>query len=202
MKAVFLLFPALTLAACATGLALAPAGQSRAVARSALVVTPPEPWNRLGTLIGPGKDAEQWTLDGTPLNDLTFYGGIEDNYPLFREVDRRDRPLPRFSRTMLPPDVAALLESSYRVAAGTALFTMGGIEPTPFAGRRGFRFTYEYTLQGEEVQRKGEAIGTIAGDRLYLVTFEAPAIHYYDRDLPRARAVVASARLATTTPGR
>lgn len=187
---------ALALTGCATGYSLAPAGQPRRIAGTALTVTPPADWNRLGSLAGPGKRAEQWTLDGPLLNDLTFYGGIEDNRPLFREIDRRDRPLPLFSATMLAPDVAALLESSYRVAAGTALFEMGMLAPATFAGRPGFRFDYVYTIQGEEVRRRGEASGAIIDRRLYLVTFEAPAIHYFDRDVGQFRTLVESARLA------
>lgn len=190
------LLPALLLAGCASGYALAPAGEPRAVARSKLTVTPPSAWNRLGSVAGPGKNAELWTLDGPTLNDITFYGGIADDRTLFREVDRRDRPLPRFQATMLPPDVAQLLETSYRVALGTALFTLGTLEPATFAGQSGFRFTYSYTVQDEEVRRLGEATGAILDGQLYLVTFEAPAVHYFEKSLPDYRAIIASARLA------
>lgn len=169
-------------------------GARVAVAGSTLTVTPPAAWNKAGTIRGPGKDAELWTLDGPALNELTFYGGIEDDRPLFREVSRRERPLPRFSSTMLAPDVAALFESSYRVASGTPLFEMRGMEPATFAGRPGFRFGYSYVLQGEEVRRRGEATGAIVDGRLYLISFEAPEIHYFGRDEAAYRRIVESAR--------
>jgi hypothetical protein len=35
------------------------------------------------------------------------------------------------------------------------------------------------------------------GGRLYLLTYEAPAIHYFERDLAAFRAVADSARLNT-----
>lgn len=164
-----------------------------AVARSELTVTPAEDWNRIGTR--PGRNAESWTLDGLGLNDLTFYGGIADDRTLFRDARRKTDPLPRYSRTMLAPDIARLFESSYRVAAGTSLMAIDMIEPARFAGRPGFRFAYHFTLQGEEVRRKGEATGAVVDGQLYLIAFEAPEIHYFDAGIERARAIIASARI-------
>lgn len=172
---------------------LAPQGRAVAVAKSALSVTPAIDWNRMNRR--PGRNAESWTLDGMPLNELTFYGGITDNQALFNEVDKRDKPLPRFSANMLAPDVVQLFESSYRLAGGTALFTVDSVAPATFAGQPGFRFAYTFTQQSDEVTRKGEATGTIVGGRLYLVTYEAPALHYFARNMADYRAVVASARL-------
>jgi hypothetical protein len=104
--------------------------------------------------------------------------------------------LPRFSATMLAPDIAQLFEGSYRIANRTALMSIDAIEPASFAGQQGFRFTYSYTIQDEEVQRKGEAQGAIIGGKLYMITFEAPRIHYFDRDLEAFRQIAGSAIVA------
>lgn len=173
---------------------LAPRGAAVSVAKSGLTVTPAIDWNRMNRR--PGRNAESWTLDGMPLNELTFYGGIVDNQALFNEVDKRDKPLPRFSATMLAPDVVQLFESSYRLAGGSALFTVDSVEPATFAGQSGFKFTYTFTQQSDEVTRKGEGTGAVVGGRLYLITYEAPALHYFARNLTDYQAVVASARLA------
>ncbi len=177
---------------------LVPAQKPVGVARSALTVTPSQPWNRASAFAG--KNAESWTLDGQSLNDLTFYGGISDGQTLFRDFDKRDRPLPRFSATMLAPDIAQLFEGSYRVATGTSLFTIGRMEPATFAGRPGFRFDYGFTLQGEEVRRRGEATGAVIDAKLYMVTFEAPAIHYFASGLSAYRTILRSATLAGAGP--
>lgn len=94
-------------------------GRAIAVAKSALSVVPAIDWNRVQKR--PGRHAESWTLDGLPLNELTFYGGILPGQALFREVDRRNKPLPRFARSMLAPDIVQLFGSSYRLAAGSSL---------------------------------------------------------------------------------
>lgn len=175
------------------GFKLMQAATPVAVGKAGLTVTPSIDWNRLGQKVG--RNAEAWTLDGNSLNDLTFYAGIEPGRPLFREVDKKNRPLPKFSVSMLPPDVAQMFESSYRVAAGTSLFTLDEVAPARFANTDGFRFSYSFTIQGEEVRRKGEATGAIIAGKLYLVAFEAPEIHYFDRDIAAYRALVETARV-------
>jgi hypothetical protein len=165
------------------------AGTPVAVARSGLTVTPDQAWNKGAR---PGRLSESWTLDGLTINELTFYGGIADNTTLFREVDKTNAPLPRFSKTMLLPDIAQLLETSYRVALGTPLIKIETIEPAQFAGAAGFRFTYSFTAS-DEVKRLGEARGAIINGALYMVTYEAPRIHYFERDLASFRKISDSA---------
>jgi hypothetical protein len=170
---------------------LKPAGVAVAVARSGLTVSPDRAWSKGAR---PGRLSESWTLDGLSINELTFYGGIADNTTLFREVSKSERPLPRFSKTMLMPDIVQLFESSYRVALTTPLFTVDSVEPAPFAGTDGFRFTYSFAV-ADEVKRKGEARGAIIGGKLYMVTYEAPRIHYYDRDYASFVKIAESARI-------
>ena len=175
------------------GFTLMVADQPVQIGKSILKVTPQGDWNRLGKRVG--RNAESWTLDGLTLNDLTFYGGVASGAPLFREVDKVNRPLPHFSTTMLSPDIAQLFEGSYRIANDTSLMAIDAIEPAQFAGHDGFHFTYSFTLQSDEVKRKGEAIGALVGGKLYLITFEAPEIFYFDRDIERFRAIAATATL-------
>lgn len=166
-------------------------GSPISVAKSVLTVTPAIDWNRAQSR--PGRDAEAWTLDGLSLNEITFYGGIPNGRALFKEVNKREKPLPRFSSTMLVPDVVQLFESSYRLAGGSSLFTVESVEPATFAGANGFRFTYTFTLEGEEVKRRGEATGAIINGELWMMTYEAPAIYYFDRNLADYRALVGTA---------
>jgi hypothetical protein len=175
------------------GFKLMASGKSQPVGKLGLMVTPPNDWNRLGSKIG--RNAESWTLDGLSLNDLTFYAGIEEGRTLFREVDKKNRPLPKFTASMLPTDIVSLFEGSYRIAAGTSLFEIGKVEPTIFAGKPGVHFTYSFVQQGEEVRRNGEGTGAIIGGKLYLISFEAPVIHYFDRDIARYHTLVSTARV-------
>lgn len=178
------------------GNALMSAGTPVAVAKSTLTVTPDREWNRLSAR--PGRNSETWTLDGDDLNGVNFYS-IETGRTLFREVSKKTKPLPRFSSTMLLTDIPALLENSYRIALGTTLFSMTHVEPVPFLGAKGVRFSYSFRKQMEDVSRSGEAVGAIVNGRLYLMTFDAPAILYFDRDVATFRQIVSSARLESLT---
>ncbi len=170
------------------------AGVPTVVAKSTLTVTPDRAWNKGGR---PGRLSEAWTLDGLSINELTFYGGILDGKTLFREADKVNAPLPKFNKTMLAPDIATLLESSYRVALGTSLMQIESIEPSTLAGSPGFKFTYSFAVQ-DEVKRRGVARGAIIGDKLYLITYEAPRIHYFDRDVDSFNKIADSARFPAT----
>ena len=174
------------------GNTLIPPGARVAVAKSAMTVVPSIEWNKLGAR--PGRNSESWTQDGDDLNDLTFYGGIEPERTLFREVSKRNKPLPRVKATMLVTDIPTLVENSYRIALGAASVRIDTIEPIPFAGAKGVHFTYTFSKQNETLQRRGDARGAIIGGKLYLVTYEAPSLYYYDRSAAAARVVADSVR--------
>ena len=175
------------------GNSLIPPGARVAVAKSAMTVVPSIEWNKLG--VRPGRNSESWTQDGDDLNDLTFYGGIEAGRPLFREVDKKNQPLPKVSATMLITDIPVLLENSYRVALGAASFKVDLVQPLAFAGSKGVRFTYSFSKQNETIQRRGEARCAVIAGRLYLITYEAPNLYYYDRTAAAFRAVADSVKL-------
>lgn len=163
------------------------------VAGKAVTVTPGRDWTRIG--FAHGKLAESWTLDGLTLNDVTFFGGVPDNTTLIKDQQKKEAPLPRFSKSMLAPDVAQLFEGTYRVALRTSQFSIDSVEPATFAGKTGFRFRYSFELINENVKRKGEAYGAINNGKLYLMTYEAPAIFYFDRNRADFAALVESARI-------
>jgi hypothetical protein len=186
--------PALAIATPAlAGFALVPQGQVAVVNKSSLTVAPPTSWNRLKGKVGP--QAEAWTLDGLSLNEVVFFTGVANDQTLLKDRAKKDKPLPKFSGSMLAPDVAQLLEQTYRIAVDAPLFEVNGIAPTTFAGHQGFQINYSYTGKGDDVRRKGEATGAIISGRLYMITYAAPEIHYYDRHIGDFRALVKSATL-------
>jgi hypothetical protein len=95
---------------------------------------------------------------------------------------------------MLITDIPVLLENSYRIALNAASVKIDTIEPTQFAGNKGVRFTYSFSKQNQTLQRRGEARGAVIGGKLYLVTYEAPSLYYYDRSASAARVVAGSMR--------
>lgn len=167
-------------------------GAAVTVADSNVSVTPGRDWNRLSETVG--KKTETWTIDGEQLNDVTFYGGIEQGKPLVKERHKKKDPLPKFTASTLLVEIPELLEGTYRTYKGIGAFQLLGTQPTKFLGKDGVAFTYQYT-DADELTRKGEARAAIIDGKLYMVTFDAPRLHYYDRTIADFRALADSASL-------
>lgn len=163
---------------------LVPPGPRAAIAKSSISATPADEWNKLTR--NEGKNTEIWTIDGDGLNKVTFLGGIAPGMPIMREVDRKNRPLPKVTANMLITDIPALLESTYRVRYGVNRMSIDSQEPATISGQKGIRFTYSFT-RDDEVSRKGEALGAVIGGKLYLVAYEAPALYFFDKDVEKYR---------------
>jgi len=191
----FLALSLATFAMAAPALAnsLVSPGPRSKIARSTISATPANEWNRL-SLRG-GKFVEVWTIDGDDLNKATFYGGVPVGQTMFREADKKNAPLPRVTPNMLITDIPALLESSYRIQLNTTQMSIDMQEPAMVGGHKGVRFTYSFIRQDDEVQRKGEAVGAVVDGKLYLVTYEAPAIHFFDKDIAKFRQLAGTLKI-------
>jgi hypothetical protein len=158
-------------------------------------VTPTVRWNRAPRTLYDIPREENWTLNGATLDGLTFIGGLEDGHPLVRWQRRQDiRQVPNFRADMSPPEIASMIESFYRIRAGSVSFTMTGLAPRTFLGQPGFQFDYEH-LGGDELARRGRVVGAVVGRRLYMILFDAPRSHYFNAILPEVERIVDSARL-------
>jgi hypothetical protein len=175
----------------AAGNSLVAAGQPVVVAKSSMKVRPATEWNKLGRR--PVANGEVWTLDGDGLNKISFYGGLAEGMTLVREIDRKNKPLPRVNAAMLVTDVPQLVENTYRLAQNTALFSVDAVEPAVLGGADGIRFTYSF-VRSDEVQRRGEGHAALIKGKLFLITYEAPALHFFDRDIAHFRQIVDSAQ--------
>lgn len=159
-------------------------GPRAGIAKSRLSAAPVGEWNRLS--LNAGKNTEIWTLDGDALNKVTFFGGIAAGAPLVREVNKKSKPLPKVAANMLLTDIPTLLESTYRSQGSVVQMTVVNQEPSQLGKHKAIRFTYNFTRR-DEVDRKGEATGALVGGKLYLITYEAPALYFFDKDLEKYR---------------
>ena len=158
-------------------------------------VVPPRPWNRhRPQLFEDVAAVEDWTLNGELLDGITFITGLRNGKYMVRQRRTADQQVPKFRSDMTPPEIAAMLESLYRVRGGTVDFRTLSIAPRQFLGANGFQFDYEH-LDEDELWRKGRVVGAVINGELYLVMFDAARSHYYDAALPDFEAIVTSAQL-------
>ena len=204
MKKVLVALATLSLAACAGGSDMGYGGYGyygliepgpERVAR-AMTVEPTIRWNRARRTYYDISREENWTLNGPLLDNLTFIGGLESGKAIVRQRRRDERQVPRFRADMSPPEIASMLETFYRVRAGSVRFEMTGLTPRNFLGQPGFQFDYNH-LDGSEVERQGRAVGAVINNRLYLALLDGTRMHYFPAALPEFERIVESARLAS-----
>ena len=164
------------------------------VGNDSVAVTSPREWNRQSTsLFDDISTVEDWTQNGPYLDTISFVTGMKDGKAVVRQRSRDDRQVPKFRSNMTAPEIAAMIESLFRVRGGTVDFKTLALAPRPFLGANGFQYDFEH-LDGDEVRRKGRAVGAVIGGRLYLILFDAARSHYYGASLADYEAIVASAR--------
>lgn len=164
------------------------------VGNGQMLVTPARPWNKQRRFFFDDVHwVEDWTLNGPLLDSMMFISGLPNNRTLVRQRRTDDQQVPVFRSNMTAPEVASMLESAYRVRGGAVDFRMLSLTPRPFMGHSGFQFDYEH-LDGDEVWRKGRAVGAVINGKLYLIMLDAARSHYFPETLRDFEALVASAR--------
>jgi hypothetical protein len=160
-----------------------------------LIVTPPRPYNRQRpSFFDDIRAVEDWTLNGPYLDGISFVSGLKSGGYLIRQSKRANQQVPKFRSDMTPPEIAAMLESLYRVKGGAIEYRTISLQPRPFLGTNGFQIDYEH-LDTDELWRKGRVVGTVVNGRLYLIQLDAARSHYFGVILPDFESIVASARL-------
>jgi hypothetical protein len=164
------------------------------VGDDSLAVTPPRQWNKIAArLFTDIQDVEDWTQNGPYLDGVSFVTGLKDGKALVHQRNRDDRQVPKFRSNMTPPEIAAMVESLFRVRGGAIDFTTTSLTPRSFLDANGFQYDFEH-LDSDEVRRKGRAVGAIVDGKLYMILYDAARSHYFDASLPDFEAIVASAR--------
>ncbi len=177
------------------GYSLVPAGKSRGVGDGSMIVTPPSAWNRKATawIIDDVRQVEDWTLNGGTLDSLSFVSGLKGGRYIIRQSKRDAQQVPKFRSDMTAPEIASMLESFYRVRAGTLEFKTTGLSPRTFMGYPGFQFDFDH-LDSDEVWRRGRAVGAVIDTRLYLILLDGARSHYFGAALADFEATANSAR--------
>ena len=157
-------------------------------------VVPPRNYNRhRRMLFSDVRDVEDWTLNGPILDGISFISGMKNNSELIRQRRTADQQVPRFLSNMTPPEIAAMLESLYRIKGGAVQLNTVSLQPRPFLGTNGFQWDYEH-LDSDELWRRGRAVGAVIDGKLYLILMDAARSHYYEATLPDFESIVASAQ--------
>jgi hypothetical protein len=208
MRKLKLVFAAamLPLAACGTlgegtdiGLYTLVRSKPTNVGNGSVTVVPPRPWNkqRRFFFFDSVRWVEDWTLNGPYLDGITFVTALPSGQYLIRQRKSDERQVPKFRSDMTAPEVAAMLETAFRVRGGAVDFRTLGLQPRQFLGYPGFQFDFEH-LDNDELWRKGRAVGAVVDGRLYLILFDETRSHYYGNALPDFEVMANNARIRSS----
>lgn len=113
---------------------------------------------------------------------------LEWDDPVAGDPERQD-----LTESMLPADVADQLLAARRRQLGIDAIETTSLAPATVADLEAFRAEYEYrTIDG--VRFLGVCYGAMRPAGVYLLQYEAPAIHYFERDLAAFESIVQSMR--------
>ena len=185
-------FLALTVAVLAAGCAqVSKVATGEVTIRDRLVVTTDRPWNQFER--GITDNTPTWTQDGIAVDALRFYVGLKDGELLAPTPaePKGTKPL-AFRASMTPTEVVGLFEALY--SRGGSTFQLDRLAPQPFLGADGFRFEFSGIRKEDEVRLRGIGWGAVRNGELWVVTYTAPRLAFFDRHLGAAEAVVRSAR--------
>ena len=166
-------------------------GKPLAIGKTTMRVTPLGDWNRWKA--NATDHTENLSRDGIMLNDLFIVAGMPQGETLYAETDPKERPLPRLSATLDLVEIPEFYESSTRLALNTPIFAITSTEPATMSGHPAIKFTFDYAFADSPLNRRGVAMGTMVGGKLYLIVFDGPATYFFDRDRAEVEAIMASA---------
>jgi hypothetical protein len=190
MKKLFVLLIAVLLAGCAAVVKV----EGDQVIKDKLAVKLPTAWNRIPHHNEP---YELWTQDGVSLDQLRMWAAVKPGQALIRTphtpMGQKAPRVPTFTANMTPDQLVSLFETMYSADGSQVKITK--VEPGRFAGEDGVRFEFGVIKKSNELQLKGTGWAAVRNNELFAATFTAPELSFYKRLLPRAEAVVATARI-------
>lgn len=182
---------AMALSGCVAGYTLVSPAPIK-VAQGTMQVKPSIAWNKSPK--GPYDIVreENWTQNGPVLDSIGFIGALSDGEAIAKQRPKDDHKVPVFRATMTPQDLVSMVESYYRIKAGATVFETTSVKPVTFLGTQAVQFNYTY-VGADEVKRRGRSVVAIVNKKLYLMSLDAAAVHYFDAALPEFEAIAASA---------
>lgn len=163
-----------------------------------LSVTVSSAWNKV-TFGATNQPYEAWTQEGLMLDHLRLWSGIQPGQALMvlpsASGSGGQKPMvpATFRSAMALHELVALFEQLY--AADGSIVEIGQTGPSQFAGEPGVRFEFTVLRKSDGVALKGVGWAATRGNALFAATFVAPRLYFFDQLLPKAQAVVATARI-------
>jgi hypothetical protein len=136
----------------------------------------------------------RWTVDGFPLEMVTFVRGLDEGEPLYpRSGGQPDRKPPTYRARMTPSEIMELVVDSLSLQ-GVQQVAGTNLRPRKFGDVDGFAFDVTYLL-GNGLEGQGIVVGAVAKNRLHLIMYTGTRRHYFPKYRADVERMVDSIRM-------
>jgi hypothetical protein len=152
-----------------------------------LVITLDGSWNRVKST-GP---AQQWTMEGLPIDDLYVYSGLKDGEAI-HAVSRSAKPFV-FHSSMLPDEIISLFEGMLTRDGST--FQLTKSEPATFGGVKGYHFEFKLVRKVDSVELLGLGYGAVSNGELFSIVYVAPKMTFFSQHQGQVESIARGAKI-------
>ncbi|RKT60633.1 hypothetical protein DFR40_0772 [Azonexus fungiphilus] len=151
------------------------------------------PWNHVDF---PGiKPGQLWTMEGITVDELIIYAGIKDGQVMHPDnAAQTKKQNVVFRRDMPTEKIVSMFESV--MTRDDSVFKLLRIEPSSFAGRKGFLFEFERIRRNDNLRQLGFGYGAVDDGELFALVYVAPALTFFPRHQARVEAIAHSALIS------
>lgn len=180
---------ALSLLAACSQVSIVPPGKTEIQGK--FTVENKTSWNRITQ-----GSRESWTKDGPLLQTLAFQVDIEEGENIFQREGAEEGParkylnMPTYRKGMTEPEIGEMILASISQFGATNARSLG-LNPAKFGERSGFRMEIDYT-DTDGLDKRMLVFGHNANDRIHLIVYTAPNLHFFERDRPLVEEIVKS----------
>ncbi len=118
---------------------------------------------------------EMWTVNGSPLEAVRFYKGLENGDAMF--LADEDKKLPRFRSSMRASQVREFVVDSLTRSGGNRVKAKN-LRPMKFGARKGFRFDLSF-LTEDGLAMNGIVAGAVIDGKLHMILYTGTKTHYF-----------------------
>lgn len=136
-------------------------------------------WTAFNIKTGKGKPAQLLTVDGTVLNSVYLYSDLKEGDSLMKER-KRDNPVPKFTTDLSELELVEFLADSLERGHGLLDVQTMNVEPSSFKGAEAIQFDFT-ALNENGLKISGSSLLGVEDEKLNIVLYMAPTIHYYGK---------------------
>ncbi|MEX0694256.1 MAG: hypothetical protein WD075_07430 [Rhodospirillales bacterium] len=129
-----------------------------------------------------------FTKDGPALQSLTITTGIKEKD--FMVSGSTDAPLPPYKKDLSLIEIQQFINDSM-VALGAEKMEFTEIRPEPFGAWQGIRAEYNYFTKSG-LQIRGLIVAAQNNDKFYYIMYNAPALHFFEKNRKDAEDIIQS----------